>query len=79
MNSLDFRSPVDIQRIKELEERVQYLSDKVKLAEEDMKRVLIHDYDVVCEFCAKEGCCFTLSGYDCKDKSRWRYKDVRSV
>ena len=74
MNTIEFRSPVDAQRIKELEEEVSRLTEKVRLAENDIKRILTHDYDVICEFCGKEECCYSLSGYDCNRRSRWRYK-----
>lgn len=72
MQPIEFRSPLDIERIRYLEEQVKILTEKNKMADKDIKRLLIHDYEVVCEFCAHNGCCYTLNGYDCKERSYWR-------
>lgn len=72
MSVVDFRSPYDIERIKYLEEQVEILTQKNRCADKDIKRILIHDYDVICEFCAHHGCCYTLCGYDCRKYSYWR-------
>lgn len=72
MNTVDFRSPYDIERIKYLEEQVERLTKKNKLADKDIKRILIHDYEAICEFCAHQDCCYTLSGSDCRECCYWR-------
>lgn len=72
MNTIEFRSQIDIDRINELEDQVKILKERIKLADKDIKRMLSHDYDVLCEFCHHNGCCFTFNGYDCKDRCYWR-------
>lgn len=74
MNTIEFRSPLDIERINELEKQVKALTEKNILASRDIKRMLMHDYEVICEFCAHNGCCYTLSGSDCRDRCHWRGK-----
>lgn len=72
MQPIEFRSPLDIERIKYLEEQVKILTKKNNLARNDIKRIFVHDYDVLCEFCVHNGCCYTLNSYDCKERCHWR-------
>lgn len=71
MKSFEFRSPLDIERIKELEEQVNFLTQKNEQAKKDIKRILVHDYETLCEFCALEGRCYCLDKYACKRHCRW--------
>lgn len=76
MNTIDFRSPIDIERIEFLEKQVEVLTRKLKLADKDIKKILTNNYETICEFCAHDGCCYTLNGYDCKECSYWRGRNI---
>ena len=51
---------------------IKRLKEELACAKKDIKRLMIHDYDVVCEFCSKNKCCYTLNGYDCRDRCNWK-------
>lgn len=71
MQPVEFRSPVDIERIQYLEEQVKVLTQIKEQAKKDIKRILIHDYETLCEFCALDGRCYCLDKYACKQHCRW--------
>lgn len=71
-NTVDFRSSIDIEKIKKLEEQIDILQTKLKLANSDIKKLLTHDYETVCDFCGHGNCCYRFSSRDCKRNCHWR-------
>lgn len=51
---------------------IERLKSKLKDARKDFKRILTHDYETLCEFCAHDGECFNICKKNCYEKCHWK-------
>lgn len=58
--------------ISELQKEIERLNAKVESARWDIKRILVGDYESICEFCVHDNCCYRLTGKRCHRDSQWR-------
>lgn len=73
MDAIKFYIPSEMETtIGKQRDEIKRLKEELACAKKDIKRLMIHDYDVVCEFCSKNKCCYTLNGYDCRDRCNWK-------
>lgn len=70
---IDFFSPEERDvTIDELNMKINKLNEELFAAKSDIKKILRNEYTILCDFCAYNGCCYTLNGHECRRRSKWK-------